>query len=135
MESVLRKLDLGTLIESFKAERIDIDAILSATDGELIRLGVDAIGDRIRIRDLCKKKKLESTTTNGSTSSTSALAPGSSRQERLALFNPRNPGRKTDQSSKRSDSKRNTPKSKSWTGQFVCLADRFCRKTLKSMEK
>ena len=58
MESVLRKLDLGTLIESFKAERIDIDAILSTTDGELIRLGVDTIGDRIRIRDLCNKKNL-----------------------------------------------------------------------------
>ena len=52
MESVLQKLDLGTLIESFKAERIDIGAVLSATDGELIRLGVDTIGDRIRIRDL-----------------------------------------------------------------------------------
>ena len=132
MLSVLRKLELGTLIDSFKAERIDVDAILSATDGELIRLGVDTIGDRIRIRDLCKKEKLE--TTSGSTSS-SSLAPGSSRQERLALFNPRNPRNKTDQSSKRGDSKRNTAKSKSWTGQFVCLADRFCRKTPTSTEK
>ena len=59
MESVLQKLDLGTLIESFKAERIHVDAILSATDGKLICLSVDTISDRIYIRDLCKKEKLE----------------------------------------------------------------------------
>ena len=73
-------------------------------------------------------------TTSGSASS-SSLAPGSSCQEHLAPFNPRNPHNKTDQSRKSGDSKRNKGKYKSWTMQFICLADRFCRKTLTSTEK
>ena len=129
MEGLLRELNLSNLIEKFKEERIDKDAILNAIDSDLIRLGVTTIGDRIRIRELCRKSKLES---GSSISSSSASSTGPFRQERLALFNPRN---SRNQSRFHGSKNKKTPKPKTWTATFVCLADSCCRKTPSSAEK
>ena len=46
---------MGTLIEKFREQRMDPSVILSSSDSELARLGVSTIGDRVRLRELCKE--------------------------------------------------------------------------------
>ena len=53
MDSILNQLSLGTLSESFSNERIDPEVALSVSDSALADLGVNTIGDRIRLRELC----------------------------------------------------------------------------------
>ena len=55
MDSILNQLSLGTLSESFLNERIDPGVALSMSDSALADLGVNTIGDRIRLRELCTK--------------------------------------------------------------------------------
>ena len=54
MEEVLNKAGVGHLVERFKNENVDISALCNATDQDLARLGVSTIGDRIRLREVCK---------------------------------------------------------------------------------
>ena len=55
MEQILQSLSLGSLLENFQGQRMEPQTVLDASDQELIRLGVCTIGDRIRLRDACKK--------------------------------------------------------------------------------
>ncbi len=80
MEEILRALGMGTLVERFQAQRVEPETVLAASDNELVRLGVTTIGERIRIREACKKK-VEAD--RPSTSGTAA------REERSSIFNPR----------------------------------------------
>ena len=57
MERMPQRLNMGTLIEKFKGQRMDPSAVLSSSDGELARQGVSTIGDRLRLRELCKAKQ------------------------------------------------------------------------------
>jgi hypothetical protein len=90
MESVLNKLQLGNLVDKFKAERIEIQTVLSATDEELVRLGVVALGDRVRLREICRKTEnssslqLQGSQSSSTSSSQSLAAPVI--QERSHLF-------------------------------------------------
>ena len=126
MDDILRELNLGTLVDRFNDEKVEVDTVISASDGELAPLSVCTIGERIRLCNLCKARKQED-------SEVSHASTSKNREERLALFNPRRQGR----GASGSDSKRRktTTKSKLWTAHFVCLADRFCFKTPTSVEK
>ena len=55
MDLILNQLSLGTLSESLSNERIDPGVALSMSDSALLGLGVNTIGDRIRLRELCTK--------------------------------------------------------------------------------
>ena len=55
MDSVLHQLSLGTLSDSFLNGRIDPGVALSMSDSALADLGVNTIGDRIRLGELCTK--------------------------------------------------------------------------------
>ena len=59
MESILNNLGLGVLSERFARERMEPKTVLSASDADLERLGVDTIGQRIRITvfESCARKK------------------------------------------------------------------------------
>jgi hypothetical protein len=70
----------GDLLGRFQEQRMEQQTVLAASDQELVRLGVSTIGDRVRIREACKKKEEEN---NASTSQTDAV-----REERLSIFNP-----------------------------------------------
>lgn len=123
MESVLRKLNLGTLIDKFKEERVDEEIIVSATDNELIRLWVTTISDRIRLREECKKlKKSELASSSGLSFMRASL------QERIFTSTS---GKQRGSNSK--NRKRN--KYHSFTVNFMCLADSFSSKTPTSIEK
>ena len=60
IEAILRKLKLEKLIVKFQEEHVDISVVLSLSDNELMRLGVDTIGDRVRLKELCKEAQSES---------------------------------------------------------------------------
>lgn len=55
MEKILQKLGLVNLLSRFLEERVDENVVLASTDSELSRLGVATIGDRVRLRELCKE--------------------------------------------------------------------------------
>ena len=54
MKEILQKLNLGIQVEKFEQERIDPQVILALSDNELVRLGICTIGDRVRLRELCR---------------------------------------------------------------------------------
>ena len=57
LDEILTNLNLSALIPKFKEENVNIDIVLSAGDDDLSRLGVRKIGDRIRLREACRKKQ------------------------------------------------------------------------------
>lgn len=142
MEEILKEIGLSVLIEKFKEERIDEKIALSLTDSELIRLGVDTIGDRARFRELCKvsttsgddsdKRATTSTCASGSgaTAETTSGLNQDLRRERALLFNPRSRSRSRTTGNKKKEGKKRT-----WTANFVCLSDRLTNKVPSSAEK
>ena len=59
MEEILQRLNLGTLIQRFKEERIDPQVINASTNNEPVRLGICTIEDRMRLRELCRNTSEE----------------------------------------------------------------------------
>lgn len=116
----------------FKSKRLDPETIISASDSELIRLGVTTIGNCIRLCDLYKEH-----ITGSRSPGTSGLTARTAREERLAQFNPRsiNIRRRLGSSSRDNKKKKTSTSNRSWTVQFVCLADRFATKPPASVEK
>ena len=105
MERILQQLGISSLLSRFVDERVDEKIVLASADSELSRLGVSTIGDRVRLREICKQA-LQA----GEGASTSAA---SASQEFRELFhsNRRGSKRETKQAIKRT-----------WTAQMVCLA-------------
>ena len=118
MEVILQQLGLANLLRRFEDERVDEKIVLSSTDSELSRLGVSTIGDRIRLRELCKQAV--QAVQGASTSAASAS------QEVRDLFHTNRRGSKkgTKQAKKRT-----------WTAHMVCLADRLAYKVPTAAEK
>ena len=58
MDLILNQLSLGTLSESFLNERIDPGVALSMSDSALADLGVNTIGDRIRLGNCAQSMRL-----------------------------------------------------------------------------
>lgn len=133
MDKVLEAAGLLTLLERFKEERIDPELVLTMTDAELTRLGVTTIGDRIRLRTVCRdSNRSNPAETTASTSASATSQATSSRStsvpsaasvaaERARLFNPRH-ARGTAISRKR---KASEPAGRTWTAKIFCLADRY----------
>jgi len=55
MDSILHQLSSGTLSDRFVNERIDPEVAFSMSESALADLGVNTIGDRIRLGELCAK--------------------------------------------------------------------------------
>ena len=55
MEQILRQIELGHLVENFTAQRVDVEMVVAASGGELQRLGLETIGDRVRLREACRR--------------------------------------------------------------------------------
>ena len=54
LEKLLEKVGLGNLLSSFVHEKLDCQTLLGLSEKELIRLGVNTIGDRVRLRQACR---------------------------------------------------------------------------------
>ena len=97
-KTLLSNLGLSILSTKFAEERVDLQVISSAGDQDLIRLGVVTIGDRVRLRDACRRILRSSASGGGdpissSTATTTNNQGPSSRhsniEERRQLFTPR----------------------------------------------
>lgn len=55
MKQILEDLKMGYAIKRFEEERIDVDNFLSLTDLQLTNLGINTIGDRIRLTERIKR--------------------------------------------------------------------------------
>jgi len=142
MEEALNRIQLSSLIPKFIEENIDLDVICQASDSELIRLGVSTLGERIRLREVCKKLLSNSAVPGpGPASSSSSVIPLSSSsnssrlenlQERRSLFTSYNHNSRS-RGGRRNARKR--PVSRSWTVSFFCLANKFAFKVPNNSEK
>ena len=52
---ILHKIGLNVVTKKFQDGNVDIKVVMSAPDKDLIRLGVRTIGDRIRLREACRR--------------------------------------------------------------------------------
>lgn len=138
MEKILEEVGLSTLLQRFMEERIEPEIVLAMTDVELTRLGVATIGDRVRLRAVCRsspereKSDHSKTSPEGATpASTSSSSRGPSAasvaSERAKLFDPRH--------SRTGGKKRKATGGRTWTVQVICLADRQQTKIPNSSEK
>ena len=140
MDSILHQLSLGTLSESFSNERIDPGVALSMSDSALTDLGVNTIGDRIRLRELCTKYvsnqgQSDEDDGNAAASGTTLSGRDSVRQERSLLFQANSTAGVRSASSGRGKKRKNSCPQRTWTVQFVCLSSRFAKKTPTTTEK
>ena len=55
MESILQEFGLSTLSKRFADEKIDPHVILAMSDSCLMRLGVETLADRVRLKENCKQ--------------------------------------------------------------------------------
>lgn len=135
MESILRKLNLGHLLERFEAERIEPELVSSMSDGNLANLGVSTIGDRVRLRELCIKTTLENNEDKIDDRPTlSANYRERVREEQNLLFQPSSSSLGSNRSGRGRKCKNAAPQ-RTWTVHFVCLADKYSIKTPNSAEK
>ena len=138
MDDIFTELNFETLAAVFRRERIVALIVQSMSDEEIERRGVTAIGDRVRLRELCKEDEGKSSRSSfGSRSVGSASTSRNGEvplayavlEERMRLFNPRGP-----RSQSKSRSKKH-PYPRTWTVHFVCLADRYQCTTPSAVEK
>lgn len=54
VSQILQSLEVSMLSKKFEGERVDLNAIMSASHEGLIRLGVRTTGDRERLRNVCR---------------------------------------------------------------------------------
>ena len=66
MDEILTKLNLETLAAVFHGEIIVPSIFQSMSNEKIVRLGVTAIGDRVRLRELCKEEENNSRSSFGS---------------------------------------------------------------------
>ena len=89
MESILQEVGLSTLSKRFADEKIDSHVILAMSDSCLMRLGVETLGDRVRLKENCKQFADEERQTNvASTSSVGSSQAQQLIEERRRLFQP-----------------------------------------------
>ena len=84
---ILHKLGLNMVSKKFQDEKFDIKVVMLASDEDLIRLGVRTVGDRIRLREACRKVTANSSLrpldiSQGKSTNRSGL------EKRLFLFSP-----------------------------------------------
>ena len=79
ISEILISLGMTNLSEKFRSEGVDTSVVTSASDDDLIRLGVRTIGDRVRLREACRR------TGDGGPSHVSTRM---AQEERSLLFTP-----------------------------------------------
>ena len=77
MDEILTEQNLETLAAVFQEEIIVPSIVQSMSNEKIERLGVTAIGDRVRLRELCKKD--EENNSRSSFGSRSVGSPSTSR--------------------------------------------------------
>ena len=131
---ILDKLGLNLVTKKFQEEKVDIKVVISASDGDLIRLGIRTIVDRIRLREACRRisEANSSLLPLDISQEISTDRPG---LEERSFFSPsfgwNNGSRQKKRRSSRSGaagSSNRRAADRTWTGQFMCLSDIHAKK-------
>ena len=116
--------------------------VISASDEDLIRLGVRTIGDRIRLREACRRVYTANSSLRPLDISQEISTNKPSLEERSFLFSPsfgRNNGsrqkKRRSRSSGAAGSSNRRAADRRWTGQFMCLPDIHVKKIPAPTEK
>ena len=115
--------------------------VISASDEDLIRLGVRTIGDRIRLREACRRVYTANSSLRPLDISQEISTNRPGLEERSFLFPPsfgRNNGsrqKKRSRSSGAAGSSNRRAADRRWTGQFMCLPDIHVKKIPAPTEK
>ena len=100
MEPALQEIRPGYVAGKLKKEKMDIGIVMSATDKDLIKFGIRTIGQRVSLRDICRRRYYDITNNSthgcGSYSYNTTTKPNRTlsmqtlgREERSFLFSPR----------------------------------------------
>ena len=162
ISTLLTNIGLSRLIGNFKDEKLDdIQIIGSLTDSEMTRVGVSSIGDRIRLRDACRRNINDGNSTtavitsptssdavarsnnsNISSSSSSSLLPSNHarsrvQEQRSFLFQGRaaRGGRRASSTTGRSSTVSRTTIGRTWTMNIYCLANKHSVRVPTALEK
>ena len=138
----LDKLGLNLVSKRFQDEKVDIKVVISASNEYLIKLGVRTIGDRIRLREACRRIYTANSSLRPLDISQEISTNKPSLEERSFLFSPsfrRNNGSRRKKSRSRSSgaagSSNRGAADWTWTGQFMCLSDIHSKKMPTPTEK
>ena len=110
---------MSMITEKFEDERVNINVIMLASDENVIRLRVRTIGDRVRLRDACRRVYTRSSTSVslGDTHRTSSNRPGREKRGQSRCNNYSN-----------SNINRKRKADYTWTGRFMCLSNCHAKK-------
>ena len=138
----LDKLGLNLVTKKFQDEKVDIKVVISASNEYLIKLGVRTIGDRIRLREACRRIYTANSSLRPLDISQEISTNKPSLEERSFLFSPsfgRNNGSRRKKSRSRSSGAAGSSNrgAADWTltGQFMCLSDIHSKKMPTPTEK
>lgn len=117
MESILHELQLQCHIRTFQQQNLTPDLVKNLSDDQLNHLGIMLLGDKIRLREVCKQRASEGVGIGGLTAGTSSQQPTRSNidAEVRQLFSP---CAERQCRQMRHKTKQATP----WTANFVCLS-------------
>lgn len=132
LRHIFQELNLIHLYEPFEVERIEVDNFLCLSDEEMERLGVSALGDRIRLRESVRfelgDKKTDKKRTEPKESTTTSSALFLERNRSILFGNSKGKRRARrslqDTAPDPKKSRSTTAGPKSWTANFFCLADK-----------
>lgn len=145
LKRCLDEIGLSTLHTRFKEENIDHKMIESLSDNEMVRMGIQTIGDRHRLRAAVRAKtETASLDTRDTTLSNGASASGSSRTaslareiyaERTTLFGPYGGRPRSRPNSRIGNGNGKRKRGRTWTANFVCLAQTDVKTVPNSTER
>ena len=133
IKAILEKIGIPTVFEVFKKEKIDLKVAVSLSDNELIRLGITTIGDRVRFRDMCQKEINTECASTSSAANQSSSRDSQNQRERAHLFNIRSSS--SARGSRSGTVRKKEGRKRTWTGNFLCLADRNAARVPSANEK
>ena len=123
---ILDKLGLNLVTKKFEDEKVNIKVVMSASDEDLTRLGVKTIGDRIRLREACRRVYTANYSLQSLDTSQEIPTNKPGLEERSVLFSfsfGRNGScQKRSRSSGAAGSSNRRAANRTWTGQFMCLS-------------
>ena len=139
---ILNKLGLNLVTKKFQDEKVDIKVVISASNEYLIKLGVRTVGDRIRLREACRRIYTANSSLRPLHISKEISTNKSSLEERSFLCSlsfGRNNGSRQKKSRSRGSgaagSSNRGAADRTWTGQFMCLSDIHSKKMSTPTEK
>ena len=146
LKSVLEELNLPHVVTTnILTEKLDFLAITNLSDEELIKLGITALGDRTRLKIKCRQKLQEQNRGGAGSTETEGNAVSSVTRERALLFSPyginnrRSRRRQTSQVYRGSNgcgrANANKKSCRTWTVNFVCLANPYQMNVPSHIEK